>query len=78
LDAIIASLSTAKAATAAMPSLKVVGPILFAEPNAVATERGDPEWDATVARIFASLRADGTLARISQHWLGVDVTADGR
>jgi polar amino acid transport system substrate-binding protein len=76
LDAIIASLSSAKAATAALPALKVVGPILFAEPNAVATERGDPEWDATVVRIFAALRADGTLARISQHWLGTDVTAD--
>ncbi len=77
MDAIIASLSTAKAATASMPALKIVGPVLFAEPNAVATERGDPEWDATVARIFAGMRADGTLARISQHWLGTDITADG-
>jgi polar amino acid transport system substrate-binding protein len=78
LDAIIASLSSAKAAAASLPALKIVGPILFAEPNAVATERGDPEWDATVVRVFAALRADGTLARISQRWLGTDVTADAR
>jgi polar amino acid transport system substrate-binding protein len=44
----------------------------------VATERGDPDWDRTVARIFAELHADGTLARISQKWLGEDVTRDER
>ena len=59
-------------------ALKIVGPALYSEPNVVATERGDPDWDRTVARIFAELRADGTLARISQKWLGEDVTRDER
>ena len=77
LDAIISDLATAKATSEAMRSLKIIGPVLYAEPNVVATEKGDAEWDRTVARIFAELRAAGTLAKISQKWFGMDITADG-
>jgi ABC-type amino acid transport substrate-binding protein len=31
-----------------------------------------------VASTIAALKADGTLAKISQKWLGTDVTADAR
>lgn len=77
LDAAISDLATARASIQSTNALKIVGPPLYAEPNAVATERGDPEWDRTVARVFAELRADGTLSRISRKWLGEDVTGDG-
>ena len=76
LDAAIADLATARASIESTRVLKIVGPPLFAEPNVVATEPGDPEWDRTVARTVAELRAEGTLARISRKWLGEDVTAD--
>jgi polar amino acid transport system substrate-binding protein len=76
LDAAIADLATARASIESTHALKIVGPPLYSEPNLVATERGDPEWDQTVARVFAELRADGTLTRISQKWLGEDVTRD--
>ena len=77
LDAIIADLATVRGAIESTHALQIVGPPLYAEPNVVATEPGDPEWDKTVARVFGEMRADGTLARISRKWLGEDVTADG-
>jgi polar amino acid transport system substrate-binding protein len=78
LDAIISDLATAKATSEATHSLKIIGPILYAEPNVVATEKGDAEWNRTVSLTFDQLRADGTLAKISQKWFGMDITADGR
>lgn len=77
IDAAISDLATARASIQSTNALKIVGPPLYAEPNAVATERGDPEWDRTVARVFSELRAEGTLSRISRKWLGEDVTGDG-
>jgi polar amino acid transport system substrate-binding protein len=77
LDAAISDLATARASIQSTNALKIVGPPLYAEPNAVATERGDADWDRTVARVFAELRAEGTLSRISRKWLGEDVTGDG-
>ena len=53
-----------------------MGAPLYAEPNAVAVDKGDPQWTAKVRQVVEALRADGTLARISRKWLGVDVTAD--
>jgi polar amino acid transport system substrate-binding protein len=76
LDAIVSDLATAKATSEATRVLKIVGPVLYSEPNVVATEKGDPEWNRKVADTMAALRADGTLARISQKWFGVDLTRD--
>lgn len=76
LDAVVSDLATAKASIESTHVLRIAGPVLYSEPNVVATERGDADWDRTVARIFAELRADGTLSRISRKWLGEDVTND--
>jgi polar amino acid transport system substrate-binding protein len=78
LDAIVSDLATAKGTVEATRALKIVGPVLYAEPNVVATEKGDADWDRTVAQTFAQLRAAGTLAKLSQKWFGMDITADGR
>jgi polar amino acid transport system substrate-binding protein len=77
LDAIISDLATAKASIEGTHELKIVGPVIYAEPNVVATERGDPDWDRTVVRVFGEMKSDGTLARISQKWFGQDITRDG-
>lgn len=74
LDAIVASLGTAQGQIDATQKLKVLGDPLFAEPNAVVTDKGDPEWDAEVKRLITELKADGTLAKISEKWFGVDIT----
>jgi polar amino acid transport system substrate-binding protein len=77
LDAIVSSFATATASAAALPALRILAPPLYAERSSVATEKGDPEWDALVARSFQELKADGTLAKISQKWLGVDAIVYG-
>ncbi len=76
LDAIVSDLATARANIDATHALKIVGPVLYAEPNVVATEKGDPDWDRTVSRVFAELKSEGTLARLSQKWFGQDITLD--
>ena len=77
LDAIISDFATAKAAVESSHALKITGPVIYAEPNVVATEKGDADWDRTVARIFNEMQADGTLAKLSQKWFGRDITHDG-
>lgn len=76
LDAIVASAGTAQGQIEATGKLKVVGKLLFAEPNAVVTDKGDPEWDAEVARVVKELRDDGTIAKISEKWFHTDITKD--
>jgi len=75
LDAVISDLATAQARIKRMPNLKIATE-LFAEPNWVATDKGDAEWDKKIADTIKSLRDDGTLAKISQHWLGEDITRE--
>ena len=77
LDAIISDFATAKAAVESSHALKIVGPVIYAEPNVVVTEKGDADWDRTVTRIFGEMKADGTLAKISLKWFGQDITRDG-
>jgi polar amino acid transport system substrate-binding protein len=76
LDAIISDLATAKGNIAVTHALKIVGDVLYAEPNDVVTDKGDPEWNAEIARIIKELRDDGTLSRISQKWFDADLTQD--
>jgi polar amino acid transport system substrate-binding protein len=76
LDAIVSDLATAQANIEALHNLKIVGPVLYAEPNVVATEKGDPEWDRIVRQTFNELKSDGTLSRLSKKWFGQDITLD--
>jgi polar amino acid transport system substrate-binding protein len=76
LDAVVTSLTTARTGIESTKRLKIVGPPLFTEPNAVITDKGDPEWNAEVKRVFGELKADGTLAGISRKWFGEDITKD--
>ncbi|WP_413733958.1 transporter substrate-binding domain-containing protein [Sodalis sp. RH21] len=73
LDAIVSDLATANARIAKSDRFRIVAE-LYAEPNWVATDKGDAQWDQTVADTVNALRADGTLAKISRHWLGEDIT----
>lgn len=76
LDAVVADLATAQANIAATHALKMVGGYLFHEPNMVATDKGDAEWDLLIARTIQAMKTDGTLERISQQWFGIDITRD--
>jgi polar amino acid transport system substrate-binding protein len=54
--------------------VKIVGPPLFYEPISIAVDKGDPEFAAKMKEIIEAMRADGTLKRLSEQRLGVDVT----
>ena len=75
LDAGISALPTIQAAIDAGYPLRVVGEPVFYEPLSVATDKGDAELNAEVARIIEEMRADGTLTGFSEAWYGVDISS---
>lgn len=74
LDAMVTNLITAKERMAQDPRFKITGETLYAEPNVIAIEKGDPQWNEKVTEVITALKADGTLAKISQKWIGADIS----
>lgn len=75
LDAVFSALPTIKEAIESGYPMKVVGKPAFYEPLSVATDKGDPEFDAKIADIVSAMKADGTLTELSEKWYGVDLTS---
>lgn len=75
IDGVVSNYVTATARIKKTPGkFKVVGSPLYEEPNWVAIDKGDAEWKAELAKIIGDLKKDGTLSRISQKWIGKDIT----
>lgn len=74
LDAVLSAQPTIQEAMKNGYPFKLVGDPVFYEPLAVATDKGDPEFDAKIAEIVDAMRADGTLTELSEKWYGVDYT----
>jgi polar amino acid transport system substrate-binding protein len=74
LDAAMSSLTVLNDAIKNGYPLRVVGDPAFYEPLAVATDKGDPEFDAKIAEIVKAMHEDGTLTKLSQSWFGADLT----
>lgn len=74
LDAVFSALPTIQEAIKSGYPMKVVGEPAFYEPLSVATDKGDPEFDAKITQIVDDMRADGTLKKLSEKWYGVDLT----
>jgi polar amino acid transport system substrate-binding protein len=74
LDAVMSSLTTINDAAKNGYPLRIVGDPAFYEPLAVATDKGDPEFDAKIAEIVKAMHEDGTLTKLSQKWFGADLT----
>ena len=74
LDAVLTNLVTAQPRLAQDSKFKLAGAPLYAEPNAVAIEKGDAEFAAKLREIIEGLRQDGTLKRISDKWIGADIS----
>ena len=74
LDAAFSALPTIQEAIKSGYPMKVIGKPAFYEPLSVATDKGDPEFDARITEIVAEMRADGTLKALSEKWYGVDLT----
>lgn len=75
LDAALSALPTIQEAIKSGYPLRVVGKPVFFEPLSVATDKGDPEFDAKIAEAVAAMHADGTLKTLSEKWYGVDLTS---
>jgi polar amino acid transport system substrate-binding protein len=75
LDAVFSALPTIQEAIKNGYPMKVVGDPAFYEPLAVATDKGDDEFDAKIAAIVEEMHADGTLTDLSMKWYGVDLTS---
>lgn len=74
LDAAMTALPTVLKAQEAGYPIKVVGDPVFYEPLSVATDKGDPEFDAKIAEIVKAMHEDGTLSKLSEKWYGADLT----
>lgn len=74
LDGMLVGILTAEEYIKSGKPVKIVGEPLFYEPIAVAVDKGDPEFAAKVTEIIEGMRADGTLKKLSETRLGVDIT----
>ena len=74
LDAVMSALPTISEAAKSGYPIRVLGEPAFYEPLAVATDKGDPEFDAKIAEAVKAMHDDGTLTKLSQKWYGVDLT----
>ena len=75
LDAVFSALPTIQEAIKNGYPMKVVGDPAFYEPLSVATDKGDPEFDAKIAEIVTAMKKDGTLKKLSEKWYGADLTS---
>lgn len=75
LDAVATALPTVLEAIKNGYPIKTVGEPLFLEPLSVATDKGDPDFDAKIAEIVQAMHADGTLSALSEKWYGADLTS---
>ena len=74
LDAVLTNLVTAQPRLDQDKRFKLAGESLYEEPNFVAIEKNDAEWDAKVREVFAELKKNGTLSKLSQKWIGADIS----
>lgn len=74
LDAVLTNLVTAQPRLNEDKRFKLAGEALYSEPNSVAIEKGDAQWNAKVREVFAQLKQDGTLSKLSQKWIGADIS----
>jgi polar amino acid transport system substrate-binding protein len=74
LDGMIVGILTAEEYIKNGKPVKIVGEPLFYEPISIAVDKGDPEFAAKIKEIIEAMRADGTLKKLSEKRLGVDVT----
>jgi polar amino acid transport system substrate-binding protein len=74
LDGMIVGILTAQEYIKNGKPVRIVGEPLFYEPISIAVDKGDPEFAAKVKEIIEAMRADGTLKKLSEQRLGVDVT----
>ncbi len=56
-------------------AMKPAGPVLLADETYVTFAKNSPTLKIAVDRALAAMRADGTLKKISQRWVGLDLSS---
>lgn len=74
LDSVLQAMPTINAAIKAGKPIKKIGEAVFFEPLAVATDKGDKEFNDKIAAIVKEMQTDGTLKTLSEKWYGTDYT----
>ncbi len=75
IDGVIGNMPTMLEAVKKGYPIRVLQPPVFYEPLAIATEKGDQDFNDKLAAIIGAMREDGTLVRLSQKWYGADYAA---
>lgn len=75
LDAVLQAEPTILAAIKKGMPIRLVGKPVFYEPLAIATDKGDTEFDAKIAGIIAAMKSDGTMKRLSEKWYQTDYSS---
>lgn len=75
VDAVFSALPTIKEAIKNGYPMRTVGDPAFYEPLAVATDKGDEEFDAKIKEIVDAMHEDGTLKKLSMKWYDTDLTS---
>ncbi|MGE8190301.1 transporter substrate-binding domain-containing protein [Pseudomonas sp. NPDC086278] len=75
LDAVLQAQPTILAAIAKGMPIRQLDTPVFYEPLAIATDKGDKEFDDKIASIVDAMKADGTMKQLSQKWYGSDFTS---
>lgn len=74
LDGVVDSLQALMSEIRKGQPFRIVGSALMFTPNALATEKGDPEFGALLKQTIDAMATDGTLHALSEKWFGVDIT----
>jgi polar amino acid transport system substrate-binding protein len=73
LDAVVAPEQTVLGAIRSGYPIKIMpGGYAFREPLTVITDKGSPQWTATIRGVIAAMKADGTLGTLTTRWYGRD------
>lgn len=76
IDAVIAPEQTAMGAIKNGYPIKILpGDYAFKEPLVVVADKGDPAWTAKLGEIIKTMKADGTLAKLTTKWYGKDYSS---
>jgi polar amino acid transport system substrate-binding protein len=72
VDAVVLGLLAAQDAIGIGKPVAIAGAPLFRQPYVMAVDKGDPDFEARISGIVETMRADGTLKRLTLEHLGVD------
>ncbi len=74
IDGMVGNFTTISDAINSDYPVRILEPVLFYEPLAVAIDLGDEDFSKKIATIINAMREDGTLSQLSQKFYKVDYT----